>query len=247
MPFWFFLAGLALLALIYWAAGTTRRYRIGYGQFRALLRQGCIKSCVLKPDTIEGELLPARPDGEPVVFVTVDGRRHRLEPGGGTVGFVTTWAQNDEEIYRLLDEAVPRPRYRVESSKWQNVLLFWVLPIALILVLWRVMFARLNPASKAMDFAQSRARLFMQKDVGVSFDDVAGIEECKEELQEIIEFLRSPKKFTRLGGKIPKGVLLVGEPGTGKTLLRGQGARPLPAGRTPRPVHHLHRRAGRPG
>jgi len=216
---WYLLVAFLLLAAIYWTAGSGGRRRIGYGEFRALVRQGAIARCVLKPDQIVGEIRPSGRGGKPIGFVTVDGERHLTDPHGVPVKFVAAWSQNDEEIYKLLDEADPKPQYSVANNKLQTILLYVVVPIVLIIILWRVLLARLNPASKAMDFAQSRARLFMQKEVGVTFRDVAGIDECKEELEEVIEFLRNPRKFTRLGGKIPKGVLLVGEPGTGKTLL----------------------------
>ncbi|HOS03952.1 MAG TPA: AAA family ATPase, partial [Candidatus Hydrogenedentes bacterium] len=96
-----------------------------------------------------------------------------------------------------------------------------VLPLVLIFgVFWFFMFRQMQGGSnKALSFGKSRARLTSSTDKVVTFNDVAGVDEAKEELQEIIEFLKDPKKFSRLGGKIPKGVLLVGPPGTGKTLL----------------------------
>ncbi|MCL4219443.1 MAG: AAA family ATPase, partial [Candidatus Hydrogenedentes bacterium] len=99
--------------------------------------------------------------------------------------------------------------------------LFNVVPLILIVaVFWFFMFRQVQGGSnKALSFGKSRARLVNHSDKVVTFDDVAGVDEAKEELQEIIEFLREPKKFSRLGGKIPKGVLLVGPPGSGKTLL----------------------------
>ncbi len=219
MPVWYILLAFLLLVAIWWAVGRAERVKIGYGQLRALIKQGALRSCVLKPDKIEGELRTSDPNGEPIVFVTAGGERRATKPGGEPVKFSTSWSQDDDEIYKLLDQADPKPQYRIENQSLLVLLLPWVLPIAVILVLWRVLFSRMNPAGKVMDFAQSRARLFMQKEVDVAFEDVAGIDECKGELQEVVEFLRNPKKFTRLGGKIPKGVLLVGEPGTGKTLL----------------------------
>ena len=106
-----------------------------------------------------------------------------------------------------------------ESSFWRQILIMWF-PLLLFIGLW-VFFIRQmqSGGGKAMSFGKSKARLLTESDHHITFEDVAGIEESKFELEEIIEFLRDPKKFTRLGGRIPKGVLLVGPPGTGKTLL----------------------------
>ena len=114
-------------------------------------------------------------------------------------------------------EITARPKR--ESSVWQQMLIWWV-PFLILIGLW-VFFVRQMQAGggKAMSFGKSRARLLTENQQRVNFDDVAGVEESKAELEEIIAFLREPKKFTRLGGRIPKGVLLVGPPGTGKTLL----------------------------
>jgi len=110
-------------------------------------------------------------------------------------------------------------RPKAESSIWQQMLIWWV-PFLILIGLW-VFFVRQmqSGGGKAMSFGKSRARLLTESQQRATFDDVAGIEESKVELEEIIDFLRDPKKFTRLGGRIPKGVLLVGPPGTGKTLL----------------------------
>src|SRR5512139_1536812 len=110
-------------------------------------------------------------------------------------------------------------RPKRESSVWQQMLIWWV-PFLVLIGLW-VFFVRQMQAGggKAMSFGKSRARPITENQQRVTFDDVAGVEESKVELEEIIAFLREPKKFTRLGGRIPKGVLLVGPPGTGKTLL----------------------------
>ena len=108
-----------------------------------------------------------------------------------------------------------------ENNNLWTSLLINVLPILLIIgIFWFFMIRQMQGGSnKALSFGKSRARLVSHSDKVVTFNDVAGVDEAKEELQEIIEFLREPKKFTRLGGKIPKGVLLVGPPGSGKTLL----------------------------
>ncbi|MAG32607.1 MAG: cell division protein FtsH [Deltaproteobacteria bacterium] len=108
---------------------------------------------------------------------------------------------------------------RDEGSFWRQILIMWF-PLVLFIGLW-VFFIRQmqSGGGKAMSFGKSKARLLTENQQSVTFKDVAGIDESKTELEEIIEFLREPKKFTRLGGRIPKGVLLVGPPGTGKTLL----------------------------
>ncbi len=108
---------------------------------------------------------------------------------------------------------------RDEGSFWRQILIMWF-PLVLFIGLWIFFIRQMQGGGgKAMSFGKSKARLLTENNQSVTFKDVAGIEESKAELEEIIEFLREPKKFTRLGGRIPKGVLLVGPPGTGKTLL----------------------------
>src|SRR5690606_11380159 len=112
----------------------------------------------------------------------------------------------------------------VRSSNFGELLLVWAVPILLLVFFWTWMMRRMGPQvgqgpPGVMTFGKSRAKLHMEADTGVGFDDVAGIDEAVEELKEVVEFLKMPEKFRRLGGKIPKGVLLVGAPGTGKTLL----------------------------
>jgi cell division protease FtsH len=101
---------------------------------------------------------------------------------------------------------------------WTNVL-SWLLPIALLVALWGWSVRRLPGATQALSFGRSRARIWDQSDVNVTFNDVAGVDEAVAELREVVDFLKNPQKYTRVGARIPKGVLLVGPPGTGKTLL----------------------------
>ncbi len=106
-----------------------------------------------------------------------------------------------------------------DNSFWQSTMLTIVLALFIVIALVFVMRQFQGGSGKAMTFGKSRARLLNENQNKVTFNDIAGIDEAKEELQEVVEFLRNPKKFTRLGGRIPKGVLLMGQPGTGKTLL----------------------------
>ena len=132
-----------------------------------------------------------------------------------------TYAPKDAGLIQILkDKGVRIASKPAEESPWyMNVLISWV-PMLLLIGVW-IFFMRQMQAGggKAMAFGKSKARLVTDKSKKVTFADVAGIDEAKAELEEVIEFLREPKKFTRLGGRIPKGLLLVGQPGTGKTLL----------------------------
>ncbi|MFP3869460.1 MAG: ATP-dependent zinc metalloprotease FtsH [Syntrophobacteria bacterium] len=132
-----------------------------------------------------------------------------------------TFAPNDPDlIAELREKGVRISAKPAEESPWYMTILISWFPMLLLIAVW-IFFMRQMQAGggKAMSFGKSRARLLSDSSRKVTFEDVAGIEEAKEELQEIIEFLRDPKRFTRLGGRIPKGVLLLGPPGTGKTLL----------------------------
>ncbi len=132
-----------------------------------------------------------------------------------------TFAPQDVDLIRILrDRGVSIKVKPVEDSPWYMTLLVSWFPMILLIAVW-IFFMRQMQAGggKALSFGKSRARLLSDKSRKVTFADVAGIEEAKEELEEVVAFLKDPKKFTRLGGRIPKGVLLMGAPGTGKTLL----------------------------
>ena len=136
----------------------------------------------------------------------------------GSRNFSTTRIE-DPKLLEELDAA--SVKYTGELvSRWVPEVLSWVIPILLLLAIWSFFFRRMGGAEGGvMSFARSKHRVFSEDDVKVSFADVAGVDEAEEELKEIVEFLQNPKKYTTLGGRIPKGVLLVGPPGTGKTLL----------------------------
>lgn len=154
-------------------------------------------------------------------------RRQILNSQGKVVGpdkevSFRTHKDNSEDaagqIRMALDASNIAFKYAPAPSIWQSHGLV-LLTIGLFVLLFVVMLRRLGGAGSPMAFGRSRGRLYAQEDLGVSFNDVAGIDEAVEEVKEVVDFLKSPEKYQRLGGRIPKGVLLVGPPGTGKTLL----------------------------
>jgi len=132
-----------------------------------------------------------------------------------------TYAPNDPDLVKTLrDKKVKIAAKPDEDSPWYLTLLFNWFPFFILIGLWIFFMRQMQVGGgKAMSFGKSRAKLLTENQHRITFNDVAGVEEAKEELQEIIAFLKDPKKFTKLGGRIPKGCLLVGPPGTGKTLL----------------------------
>ncbi|MEJ6403710.1 ATP-dependent zinc metalloprotease FtsH [Yoonia sp. 2307UL14-13] len=163
------------------------------------------------------EFVAAVEDGQ-VTRVVIDGENVRYSEGGRE--FTTIMPQDAEVTDLLIEAGVPVEARSQETSFFQSFMIS-LLPFLLLIGVWIYFMNRMQGGGKggAMGFGKSRAKLLTEKHGRVTFDDVAGIDEAKEELEEIVEFLRNPQKFSRLGGKIPKGALLVGPPGTGKTLL----------------------------
>jgi cell division protease FtsH len=194
---WWVLAALTLLAIgqAYFLAPAGRQ--ISYSEFKSLVRSGQVAEVAVGETVVHGTLKKAE---------------------GGTTAFTTTRIEDPKLIDELDQHAV---KYSGEVvSKWVPELMGWGVTIMLLIAAWSFFFRRLGGAEGGvMSFARSRAKIYAEDDVKTTFADVAGVDEAAQELREIVEFLKNPRKFTNLGGKIPKGVLLVGPPGTGKTLL----------------------------
>jgi cell division protease FtsH len=171
-----------------------------------------------EPEVVFSEFMTAVDRGD-VQRVTIQGHNIQGEYKNGER--FRTFAPNDPELVKSLrDKKVKIAAKPEEDSPWYMVLLLNWFPMLLLIGVWIFFMRQMQVGGgKAMSFGKSRAKLLTENQHRVTFSDVAGVDEAKDDLQEIISFLKDPKKFTKLGGRIPKGCLLVGPPGTGKTLL----------------------------
>ena len=191
---WYGLAFLLLLGLVQVWYLTPAGRPIPYSEFKTLLKDGGVTEVTIGEQQIRGTL------------------KQESKP------FTTTRVEDPKLTEELEAKGV---KYNGElTNRWLPELLGWVIPLLFFLGIWGFFFRRMSGAEGGvMSFARTRAKIYADDEVKVRFADVAGVDEAREELKEIVEFLQNPKKYTNLGGRIPKGVLLVGPPGTGKTLL----------------------------
>jgi cell division protease FtsH len=186
---------------------------MSYSEFKALLRAGKVSELGLYRDTIEGTFSPTGLES----VLSKEKIEEIKRSGKSSPSFVTTRVE-DPGLVPELEAARIRFTGHVTNT-WIATLLSWILPAVIFVGLWMLVMKRMNPQSGLMSIGKSRAKVYVEHQTGVTFDDIAGIDEARAELMEIVDFLKNPERYRRLGGKIPKGVLLVGAPGTGKTLL----------------------------
>jgi cell division protease FtsH len=221
---WYFL--MTLLVLWAWQElGNQVEYRtIPYSEFRTYLAQGAVAEALVKQNEIDGQIVPkpdhqakGKPGESPTPVPTVEAKQ--TPAAEAKPFFFRTERIEDPGLVNELQAAgvkfgAARP------GVISQFLLAWVLPIAVMVILWNLLARRMSgPGQSLFAIGKSRARLVADPDTGVTFDDVAGCDEAKFELQEVVNFLKNPKQYEEVGARIPKGVLLIGPPGTGKTLL----------------------------
>ncbi len=214
--------GLLAFNIMFTLSGKPKEITIGQVETMAL--NGDIDSMIIVTNTREGFVFVRK---ELLSSKYQDIEINRFNPNQphytfniGDLGYFQTWVEKMRENKVDID-----PRYE-EQTNWLGPILGWLLPFAIIIALWLFVMKRMSgggggPGGQIFSIGKSKATLFDNKNtnVNVTFADVAGLDEAKEEVMEVVDFLKNPKKYTALGGKIPKGVLLVGPPGTGKTLL----------------------------
>lgn len=223
--------------------------RLPYSDFKEMVRGGRVKECLISQDKITGtffsdktkldslqQLYGFLPDTcstadrlknhHKQFWAWVDSlaqnaprdERKKVAKKLAVTNFETTRVEDPELVNQLENMGIEFSG-QPERGWFINFLVIWIFPLLILVAIWGFIFRRMNPTGGMLSIGKSKAKVYVEGKTGVTFKDVAGIDEAVEEVSEVVEFLKNPSKFQSLGGRIPKGVLLLGPPGTGKTLL----------------------------
>ncbi|HVK93200.1 MAG TPA: ATP-dependent zinc metalloprotease FtsH [Noviherbaspirillum sp.] len=213
-PFWYWLLIPAMFLLFQSIAEMQSVSSLAYSDFKQLLYAGKVREATLTDETITGMI-----NADGLDKILPKQQREQLKCSDEQGCPFKTVRVTDPDLLEAMETAGVRVVGQTKNH-WFSTLLWWMLPILLFLWLWGMLAKKAGMAAGGLfDIGKSKARVYVASTTGVTFDDVAGIDEAKDELIEVVEFLKTPERYCRLGGKIPKGVLIVGPPGTGKTLL----------------------------
>ncbi|MEN6617302.1 MAG: ATP-dependent zinc metalloprotease FtsH [Syntrophorhabdus sp.] len=193
---YFIIAIIGIVIIHTWLSFRSEIKTVPYSEFKVLVDQKKLSELLIDNEKIQGN----------------------MKDGDKTLKFVTSRVEDPDLVKDL-----QRNNIQFSGSfenKLLRIIIEWVLPFVIIILIWNLLMRRMGGApSSVLNFGKSRGKIYGEDEIKITFNDVAGVDEAKEELEEIIEYLRYPQKFRDLGGKIPKGILLIGPPGTGKTLL----------------------------
>jgi cell division protease FtsH len=215
LSLWYFVAAALAMLVFQTYLSMPHAQLLAYSDFQTLLQAGQIKEVVISDDQLSGV---ADLSGLKAPVTSAFGRP--LPPAELKAHAFVVARVPDETLVTSLRTAKVKFSGRLEN-RWLSTLIAWIAPAVIFVLIWTVFIRRMagGQLSGMMDVGKSKAKVYVQRRLGLTFADVEGIDEAKEELIQIVDFLKSPEQYRRLGGHIPKGVLIIGAPGTGKTLL----------------------------
>jgi len=246
---WYVIFGIIIMYLLETMILKETVVKLPYSEFKEMVRTGQVKDCLISQDKITGRFFTDRATLDSLyqefgflpdttsdattlktkrklfnawvdsVALSVPLRKRRDATKGLSLSSFSTTRVEDPDLVNQLEAMGIEFSGQPERSWLLNFLLVWVFPLLILVAIWGFIFRRMNPTGGMLSIGKSKAKVYVEGQTKVTFKDVAGIDEAVEEVKEVVEFLKNPGKFQSLGGRIPKGVLLVGPPGTGKTLL----------------------------